>query len=47
MSNPEVKAVVPNRVVRISQAITAGTRQTPKGGGVIASRAHSVAKSYS
>lgn len=24
LSNPEVKAVVPNRVVRISQAITAG-----------------------
>lgn len=24
MSNPEVKAVVPNRVVRIAQAMTAG-----------------------
>lgn len=31
MSNPEVKAVVPNRVVRIAQAMTAGGLQVVRG----------------
>lgn len=39
LANPEVKAVVPNRVVRIAQAITAGVHWGVWGEGA-ASRTH-------